>query len=102
MTPELAVIGVVAVLVGAYGIIYRRVPSRFWNPLRAGMALTTLCLVYSGAAVLGYSVPTHTVSSLHDIHSVGHVVWRQAEFGAALGLLSIPMWWLGLRQLDGK
>jgi hypothetical protein len=100
MIPELVVIGIVAVLVAAYGLVYRRVPSRFWNPLRTGMTLTTLCLVYSGAAIFGYTVPTYHLTSLHDIHSVGHVVWRQAEFGGVLGLLSIPMWWLGLRQLN--
>jgi hypothetical protein len=92
VTPELIVIGVVAGLVAAYGFTYGLSPRRLWNPLRMGMALTTLCLLYFGAAVLGYTVPAHDLLSLRE-----YLVWRQAVFGGALGVLSIPLWWLGVK-----
>ena len=63
------------------------------------MTLTLVFLVYCGAAVAGYTLPAQ-LSSLHQIHNVGHVVWRQAGFGFAFGLLAIPMWWLGLKTIS--
>ena len=99
MTPEFVILAVAAALVVTYGLVYRRSANAFWNPLRMAMTLTAVFLFYFGAAVAGYTVPAQ-LSSLHQIHNVGHIVWQQAGFGLALGLLSIPMWWLGLKRMS--
>jgi hypothetical protein len=98
MAPELVIVGIVFVGAALYAQA-RRTSVRLLNPLRIAFALTTLFIIYVGAALCGLVLPAHHLNSLHELKKVGYIVWPQAESGALFGLLSIPMWWVGLNRL---
>ncbi len=99
MTPVLLIAGIIAVLVGADYYLYRAGGRRRWNPLWTAFTLTAVALLYSGAGVLGYSVPKHNPFIGQRAVWVGHVVWSQVVFGSLFGLVSIFFWRVGLKRL---
>jgi hypothetical protein len=100
MAPELTALGLVAVALVAYNVATGRPASRFLNPLRVAFMLTAFCAIEVVGGLFGVAFPAHSISSFHEIRQVGEVVWSQVEGGVLLGLLSVPMWVLGLRRLN--
>jgi hypothetical protein len=99
MTPFLLIGAVIAVLIGADYYMYRAGGRRRWNPLWMAFTFTAVALLYSGAGVLGYSVPTHNPFIGGRSVWVGHVVWPQVALGSLFGLAALFFWRVGLKRL---
>jgi hypothetical protein len=98
MTPTLIILAVLAVLVGWQVFVVKLSGRPWWNPLWVAFTLTAVAIVFTVAGLIGYALPYHNPFIRQGIWT-GQVVWSRVAFGSAMGLLSVPFWWMGLRRL---
>src|SRR4051794_17145460 len=80
MTGPLAVVAVLAAVIGWQVFVVKLSGRPWWNPLWMAFTLTTVALLYTIAGVVGYTLPYHNPFITHG-QWTGHIVWSRVEFG---------------------
>jgi drug/metabolite transporter (DMT)-like permease len=98
MDRAIAVLLVLALVLGWNVLIYKQSGGRMWDPLWIAFSLTAFAVISVGAGAIGYTLDRHDRFVAHTAWA-GHVIWSEIAVGCFAGLLALYFWRKGLQRV---
>jgi hypothetical protein len=101
MDRVIAVLPVLAFVLGWHWFFYKQSDGRIWSPLWIAFSTTAAAALYLVAGTIGYTLDRHQRFIAHTAWT-GGVIWSEIATGLGMALVAAYFWRKGLRSMRGR